>query len=111
MASATVERAQWGGLGNCLVARKAKPAPSIVEGPQQRLEHGEGLGGDDAIRPALNEQIVRRPYHGSGGLGSPRLVCDFQPMQAPDTVTGDDKVRARRGNHLSATAPPPRGAN
>ena len=42
-----------GGLGDRLVARDAKPAPGVVEGPQQRLEDRQRLRGDLAIGPAL----------------------------------------------------------
>src|SRR6516162_1597918 len=54
-----------GGLGDRLVAREAKPAPGVVEGPEERLEHGQRLGGDLAIGPALLGPAgeAARPVH------------------------------------------------
>src|SRR6516164_7916067 len=56
-----------GGLGDRLVAREAEPALGVVEGPEQRLEHGERLGGDLPIGPALLGPAgeAARPVHDS----------------------------------------------
>ena len=40
-----------GALGDLLIGREAKAAAGVVEAPQQRLEHGQGLGGDQRRKP------------------------------------------------------------
>jgi hypothetical protein len=38
-----------GGLGDPLIAREAKPALGVMEGPEERLQHSQRFGCDSAI--------------------------------------------------------------
>ena len=40
-----------GGLGDLLIGREAEPALGVVEGPQERLKHGQRQRGDNVIGP------------------------------------------------------------
>ena len=77
-----------GGFGDALIGREAEPAPGVVEGPEERLKDGEGLGGDDAIRPAL--------------LGPAGEAA--RPMHDPDLGVAVEGARAAETEHLLARA-------
>ncbi len=104
-----------GGLGDSLIRRIAEAAAGVVEGPQQRLEHGHSLGGDRAVGLALlcPAGQAARPVHdpdlgvavARGGRGERVLAREPAPprsspigRQGVKTVreAGEGRDRRRR---------------
>ena len=92
-ASATVERAQSGGLGDPLIAREAETALGVVEGPQERLEHRQRLGRDDPY--ALPFSVLRAQA--------------ARPVHDPDLGVAIEGAGSAEAEHLLASLRPPGG--